>query len=510
MKLTLNLKVTGFIVVVILALGVMCMLLYISSYKEGIRRELTARGITMAESLAMSVDEGVASENLNLIEHVQKISYAQDVILAQVFTTLWLQLDSYPHRDMTIPADSDVIKHFEKSQAPIYQTELDHMDFYCPVFFHQFNKSSDNKYVIGYVRIQLSSEKAMASLHKMVVNYVALFLVASIVIILTLTMFVRTIVLRPLAGLQQSVAASVHTELPLPVPVYGTDEIGELSRSFNEMCKGLKEREERLHEQTVRLEQEIAERQQAEEEIHRLNIELEQRGIERTAQLEAANKELEAFCYSVSHDLRAPLRHIDGYVDLLVSRCRAGLSDKGLHYVDTIASSARQMGTLIDDLLQFSRTGRTEMHKERIEMNQVVKEALTLLQENSSGRTIEWDIADLPAVRGDYALLRQVWANLLGNAVKYTRSREVSRIKISAREENGGFLFVVEDNGVGFDMQFIDKLFGVFQRLHSQEEFEGTGIGLATVQRIINRHGGRVWAEAELNQGARFYFTLPT
>lgn len=253
----------------------------------------------------------------------------------------------------------------------------------------------------------------------------------------------------------------------------------------------------------------VVERRQAEAEILRLNTELEQRVTERTVQLEAANMELEAFCYSVSHDLRAPLRHIDGYVNLLVSRCREGLNEKGLHYVDTIADSARQMGILIDDLLQFSRTGRVDMHRENMDMNQTVRDVLALIQDNYKVRNIEWNIADLPSVRGDYSLLRQVWANLLDNAVKYTRTREVARIEISAREENGHITFSVSDNGVGFDMRYAGKLFGVFQRLHSQEEFEGTGIGLATVQRVIARHGGRVWAEAELDHGARFCFSLP-
>jgi light-regulated signal transduction histidine kinase (bacteriophytochrome) len=212
----------------------------------------------------------------------------------------------------------------------------------------------------------------------------------------------------------------------------------------------------------------------------------------------------------VSHDLRAPLRHIDGFTEMLRDDASAVLGERSRRYLETISTSAKRMGALLDDLLVFSRMGRAEMRQTRFAMGRLEEEVLKEMTSELQSRQIEWEIDPLPEVWGDRAMLKQVWVHLLSNALKYTRPRERAKIQIRcARTSERELQFFVRDNGVGFDMQYSSRLFGVFQRLHHPEEFDGTGIGLANVRRIVHRHGGRTWAEAKVNEGATFYFTLP-
>ena len=317
-----------------------------------------------------------------------------------------------------------------------------------------------------------------------------IFFIAAIGAVLAATSFVISkSVVKPITRLHHGTEIVGAGNLDFKVGTPATDEIGQLSRAFDEM---------------------IEKRKQVEEEIKILSEMLEQKVIDRTAQLEAANKELEAFSYSVSHDLRAPLRHLAGFVELLHKRAPEALDEKSNHYLAVISDSAQQMGKLVDDLLSFSRMGRSEMTRKQVNFDHLVKEVLDELQTDMKGRNIRWKIDPLPEVNGDPSMLRLVFVNLVSNAIKFTRKQPQAQIEIGCIPDNPGEqAFFIKDNGVGFDMRYVDKLFGLFQRLHRADEFEGTGLGLANVQRIIHRHGGRTWAESSPAGGATFYFSLP-
>lgn len=263
--------------------------------------------------------------------------------------------------------------------------------------------------------------------------------------------------------------------------------------------------EENLRASRDRLQIEVDVRTQREDDIKGLNQEL----LKSSSNLEAMNKELEAFAYSISHDLRAPLRHMVGYTELLQKNSASSVDDKGRRYMSMILESSKRMGTLIDDLLSFSRIGRAETRETMVNLDQVVQEIRNEVWREIEDRKVIWRVERLPDVYGDRSMLKLALLNLISNAVKFTSKESAAQIEIGVTDNNNDYVVFIKDNGVGFEMKYVDKLFGVFQRLHQMNEFEGTGIGLATVQRIAHRHGGRVWAEGEIGSGATFYLSLP-
>jgi light-regulated signal transduction histidine kinase (bacteriophytochrome)/HAMP domain-containing protein len=315
---------------------------------------------------------------------------------------------------------------------------------------------------------------------------------------------------RPLTALTEASASIAAGNYASHVTIEGRDEVGRLGEVFNAMADrvaaGRRELEDRVQQRTARLEETTGLLEKRVSELQQVRTDLEAQANE----LAVVNQELEAFSYSVSHDLRAPLRHVTGFAALLDSSAQHKLSPEERRHLTTIVSAAGRMGRLIDDLLSFSRTGRRPIDKRKVRLDDLVTAARHELNMEAHIDRVEWAIGPLPEVDGDYGLLELVMVNLVGNALKYTRHQPQPRIEIGARTTNPREVVVyVKDNGAGFDMQYVDRLFGVFQRLHTEDEFEGTGIGLASVRRIIHRHGGRTWAEGAVNQGATFYFSLP-
>jgi signal transduction histidine kinase len=356
---------------------------------------------------------------------------------------------------------------------------------------HAISSIDDNIFVSVSIPLSVCFAPANEALAR---NLTILGLVATLIMVAS-RFYARRSFLSPINALVAAAHRLAAGNLDARVGnIGGSAEFAQLARAFDDMAQHLQKRQ--------------AEIALASQQISCLNQDLERRVKDRTAQFEAANKELEAFAYSVSHDLRAPLRHITSFGDILRKRARS-LDQDSLRSLDFIVSAAKQLELLVDDLLSFSRMSRTELHLRQINLGDLVEETRQALQTEINGRVIEWNVHPLPEVRGDPALLRVVLNNLLGNAVKYTRTRKSAAVEVGTCSSEREHIIFVRDNGVGFDMQYVRKLFGVFQRLHHDEEFEGTGIGLATVQRIIIRQGGRVWAEGKEDEGATFYFSLP-
>jgi signal transduction histidine kinase len=337
----------------------------------------------------------------------------------------------------------------------------------------------------------------------------AVVLAAAMLVALLISSWTQNIVTRPILAIAQIAREVVgQRDYSRRAVKMSSDEVGMLADSFNDMLTEIDRRTRELEASNARLAQEVEVRSRAEREILRLNAELENRVRERTAQLETAMRELESFSYSVSHDLRAPLRAIDGFGQALVEDFPENLPADARRYLSRIRTSTQHMARLIEDLLNLARVSRGKLDRRTVDLSQVARQVVSELQQGEPGRAVEVSVWDGMLSEADPHLLRVALENLIGNAWKFTSKGAKPRIEIGALKDRGPTTFFVRDNGAGFDMAYAGKLFGAFQRLHSASEYPGTGIGLATVQRIVHRHGGRIWAQAEAGKGAMFFFTL--
>jgi signal transduction histidine kinase len=338
---------------------------------------------------------------------------------------------------------------------------------------------------------------------------VAVILLCSLAIALAISNWLQHLISRPILELAETArAVAVKKDYRVRAAKFGEDELGLLTDAFNHMLTEIGDRDAALRESEAQLRLALQAAETASAQVRALNADLEARVGLRTAELASANHELEAFTYSVSHDLRAPLRHIDAFAQILDEEYGPTAAGQARHYLARIRKGAQDMGRLVDDLLNLSRVGRVGAKHESVDLNRLIDEVRAELRLETDGRDIQWRVATLPQAQGDAGLLKQVFSNLISNALKYTRPRRTAVIEIDRGHAEGAETIFIRDNGVGFNMKYADKLFGVFQRLHREEEFEGTGVGLATVRRIVQLEGGRIWAQAELDKGATFHFTL--
>jgi signal transduction histidine kinase len=485
-------KLTGMVLLAVLAavgFTIMAMLVYdLSSYHRSWVADITTQaellGRTSASALTFD-DPRVAKENLELLRARPRVR------AAAIYNARGKLFASY-----SAGGEARFPELPEADGASVDGDEL-----------AVFKRIVDGREILGTVYL-----RADYQLYDRLLGYLGIAAAVAAVAVLmayALSRWMQRSVMRPLLAIS-AVAREIgeRRNFSLRADKLSSDEIGGLAEAFNNMLAEIEGATHELQAAKREAEREVAERRRVEEEVLRLNVELEQRVKERTAQLEYTNGELESFCYTVSHDLRAPLRAIDGFSQALIEDFPADVPEEALRYLDRIRAATQRMGQLIEDLLNLSRVSRVELARREVDVGELARQVATDLHVRDPSRAVEIAVWDEMRVDADPRLLRAALENLMGNAWKFTGKVERPRIEVGALRDNGRSTFFVKDNGAGFDMAYANKLFGAFQRLHSERDYAGTGIGLATVQRIMHRHGGRIWADAKPGKGAVFFFTL--
>lgn len=469
--------------------GIALVIYELRIYREAGFSDLTAQAevIGRASAPALAFDDVKAAN-----EYLRLLRAKPEIELAVIYNAKGKLFASYTRRDLDI-------------ELPVLpEADTERIEGASLVLFRRI---IENNEILGTVYLRSDYELAGR-----LTSYLGIFggvAMLSLIVSLVISRWFQNALIGPILSMSALAHRIVATrDFSLRAPKLTKDEVGDLADALNDMLAEIGRRSEALQEANRSLEREMAERQHADQALRDLNAQLEQRIADRTQELTAANKEMESFSYSVSHDLRTPLRAIDGYSRMLQEDYEAKLDDEGRRLLGVIRDNSQRMGQLIDDLLTFSRLGRKALATSDIDMRKMVDEVLKDILP-SADRKPELMIGTLPSTHGDPALVRQVWANLLSNAVKFSSKNERPRVEIGGYSDGTHNIYCVKDNGAGFDMRYYDKLFGVFQRLHRVDEFAGTGVGLAIVQRVVTRHGGRAWAEGKVGEGAAFYFSLP-
>ncbi len=499
------------------------MLVYIhTSLQTNLSKELQKRGVAIASGFArMATNPGLTENLIQLQLLAIEFKNSEDDIKYVFAVDRHGRVVAHTFRGGFPPqlAAANPLRNDESHRIRLLNTD------YGPVYDIAVPMLKGE---LGTAHVGLSGELLSQSVRSITMR--ATWLVVGLFLLVCCgAIMMASSLTKPIMALIAGVDAIGQGDLRYRIERQGNDEIGHLASAFNRMAENLetttvsrdcveqlnRQLEETVAERTAQLSQanaeltrEVAERRKAEENVRLLNASLEERIRERTLELEVSNRDLEAFCYSVSHDLRAPLRHINAYSSIIDQDYGELLDKEGQYYLQRLAKASRQMGQLIDELLQFSRIGRVDVRQEKVDLSELARGILTQLQETYPERSVEVRVEPMMKGTGDETLIRTVLQNLLENAWKYTARQERAVIEFGRTDDDGTTVYYVRDNGIGFEMAYANKLFGVFQRLVPDSEFVGIGIGLATVKRIIERHGGRVWAEGKPDEGATFYFTL--